>query len=739
MRFPAALISTAVLAGFSSLAGVTAQAAVTPAFPARDAAIATAGDQLAAINLEIQRRSKTPMSAATIELMCDGMLRAMSAINAAPHIAPAMGQIADALNAVPGFDADMDRCQARIDFAELRHREAAARLVQAGLQDDDPLTLTLAWAQLSAGDTSAAAASAQRFATARLHQGTLLPADAALVMLIQRHRGQPPTSALQTYLAQTGDAAWPRPVLSYLAEKMSQQELLQIAASLPPGQRDLAIDDAWFAIGARLRAEGRAEEAIAALQWLTIHGVADTRTDLLARSELRLLTPQDADVRQGLAAATANPPDYAAAKAAYLKAAARGVGSAEAALGFLAQHGKGEPADAKAAVGWYQKAADHHDADGMAYLGQAYELGMGVAQDANAAARWYARAAESGHIDASFSLGKFYLGGKGGLPVDRPAALKHLYDAAQLGNTEAQAWLARLHGYGVGTPADGDLAYYWATRAANGGSLAGSLSLGVALYHGWGIAPDPDRAVELWTKASSQGSGQALLYLSTASTEGRGTPKRWEAGFRLFLEGMRLSGRDTLLDMASLGDPDYVMRVAAILNEGGKADESAQLILTCARRDVARCQNSIGVDLQYTATPNLAQAAEWYRKAADQGYPQSLNNLADMYEKGLAVEIDIPRAIRMYRQAARQGYAFSLFSLGELNEQGKGMPADPYLAYLYYELASNAKQEDAPAGRSRVAKQLTGAQIGQARAAAAAWKAPQPLPDGLNDDGTGTR
>ncbi len=243
MRLPAALISTAVLVGFFSLSGVTAQAAVTPAFPARDAAIATAGDQLAAINLEIQRRSKTPMSAATIELMCDGMLRAMSTINAAHHIAPAMGQIADALNAVQGFDADMDRCQARIDFAELRHREAAARLAQAGLQDDDPLTLTLAWAQLSAGDTSAAAASAQRFAAARMHQGKLLPADAALVMLIQRHHGQPPTSALETYLAQTGDAAWPRPVLSYLAEKMSQQELLQIAASLPPGQRDLAIDD----------------------------------------------------------------------------------------------------------------------------------------------------------------------------------------------------------------------------------------------------------------------------------------------------------------------------------------------------------------------------------------------------------------------------------------------------------------------------------------------------------------
>jgi len=701
--------------------------------------VASAGEQLAAIKQEIERRSNTPVTADTIALMCGGVLQGMALLESAPQIAPSMGEIAKALNAVQGQNAELGRCQARIDIAEMRYADAAARLSQASLNDGDELTLLLAWAQLSAGDTAAAVQSAKRYAAARLQDNTLLPADAALVMLIVRHQPQPLTDALQTYLAQTRNAGWPRPVLSYLADTMSQQELLQIASGLDGRQRDLAMNDAWFAIGARLLADGQTEEAIAALQWSTIHGVPGSRTAMLAQGTLALLSPPDNDVRQSLAAATATPPDYAAARTAYLKAAARGVGSAEAALGFLALHGRGETADPAAAVAWYRKAADHGDADGKNYLGQAYEKGIGVAADQDLAARWYARAAEFGHYDASFNLGRFYLGGKGGLPVDRPAAFQHVHAAAQLGNASAQAWLTAMYGYGIGTSRDADLAYYWASRAAQHDNLDGIVSLGQALYHSMGVAPDAERAVELWSRAASNDSARAMYYLSTAYETGTGVPKRWETGFGLYMKGLKIGNPDQMLDLASLGEPDYAYRLMSMLREGGRSEQADGVLRACAQREVARCQNSMGVNFQHTDNPNLVEAAQWYRKAADQGHPQSLNNLADMYEKGLGVEVDLPRAIRMYRQGARQGNATSLFSLGELYETGKGMAADPYLAYVYYELGARRGWKDADAARNRIAKRLSSAQIKQARATIDALKAYQPLPDGLNEDGTGAR
>jgi hypothetical protein len=46
------------------------------------------------------------------------------------------------------------------------------------------------------------------------------------------------------------------------------------------------------------------------------------------------------------------------------------------------------------------------------------------------------------------------------------------------------------------------------------------------------------------------------------------------------------------------------------------------------------------------------KAAEWYQKAADQGYSRALSNLAYLYEKGLGVPQDPVKALNLYRRAA---------------------------------------------------------------------------------------
>ena len=51
-----------------------------------------------------------------------------------------------------------------------------------------------------------------------------------------------------------------------------------------------------------------------------------------------------------------------------------------------------------------------------------------------------------------------------------------------------------------------------------------------------------------------------------------------------------------------------------------------------------------------------AQAAQWFRKAAEQGVAQAQYNLGVMYAKGRGVRQDGEQAVQWFRKAVEQGY-----------------------------------------------------------------------------------
>jgi TPR repeat protein len=61
-----------------------------------------------------------------------------------------------------------------------------------------------------------------------------------------------------------------------------------------------------------------------------------------------------------------------------------------------------------------------------------------------------------------------------------------------------------------------------------------------------------------------------------------------------------------------------------------------------------------------------AEAANWYRKAAEQGHITAQNNLGVMYERGLGVEQDYAEAASWYRKAAEQGNTDAIKALERL-------------------------------------------------------------------------
>ncbi len=143
--------------------------------------------------------------------------------------------------------------------------------------------------------------------------------------------------------------------------------------------------------------------------------------------------------------------------------------------------------------------------------------------------------------------------------------------------------------------------------------------------------------------------------------------------------------------------------------------------------------NGEGVDQDY------AEAAMWYRKAADQGYARAQSALGWMYTSGHGVLQDYAEATKWYRKAAEQGDAEGQSNLGFMYELGHGVPKNHVFAHMWLNLASAHRRTDfADYGnmadimyeqtksdanlRDELAKKMTAEQIDEAQRLAREWK-----------------
>ena len=97
-------------------------------------------------------------------------------------------------------------------------------------------------------------------------------------------------------------------------------------------------------------------------------------------------------------------------------------------------------------------------------------------------------------------------------------------------------------------------------------------------------------------------------------------------------------------------------------------------------------QDGIGTKRDYE------QCVYWYQKSADLGNPVAINNLADKYEHGLGVPLDLDMAIGLYQQVVGQVIAADL-SLGRMYLEGRGVEQDFELARKYLNVVLDARIE----------------------------------------------
>jgi S1-C subfamily serine protease len=153
-------------------------------------------------------------------------------------------------------------------------------------------------------------------------------------------------------------------------------------------------------------------------------------------------------------------------------------------------------------------------------------------------------------------------------------------------------------------------------------------------------------ALRLWDAAAEQGVTQAEFYLAAMYASGRGVP------------------RD-------------LIKANAIYQH-------------CADADNGFCQNNLGIPFLHGrgGTVNKVLAAHYFALAAAKGLAHAITSLADCYENGNGVQVDLRKAVQLYTEAATKDYHIAHGSLGSLYERGLGLPRNDVYAAMHYLLAT---------------------------------------------------
>lgn len=180
------------------------------------------------------------------------------------------------------------------------------------------------------------------------------------------------------------------------------------------------------------------------------------------------------------------------------------------------------------------------------------------------------------------------------------------------------------------------------------------LEQAIAWYTGTAGRMDDDRARELLLDAQAGGGVLAQMWLARSLSRGR------------------------------MGLPQDTTRANTIA--GSVIDEARQLAEAGVLEAVFLVGTAFDEGLGVPADP--AQAAVWFRRAADRGHVLARHNLGNAYADGRGLAQDDAAAILWWRKAADAGDTVPQFRLGQMYEQGRGTGKDLATARQWYQRAA---------------------------------------------------
>ena len=289
-------------------------------------------------------------------------------------------------------------------------------------------------------------------------------------------------------------------------------------------------------------------------------------------------------------------------------------------LGEKYKNGINAEQNGELSVRYYRIAAELGFTRAQYKLGVCYFSGFGVEIDTNKALQWFEKAAKQGDINAKYNIGNIYewtnnpldtsafldtviyagillsvnkddidalgvlgaclIKGKGG-EKNEEKGFEYLKQAAEKGNSNAQAYIGYLFITGKGVEKNKEEAVKWFKMSANQGNSWGQRALGYYYLKTDDIKDNKKLAVYWLRKSANQGDSKSQRLLGVRYFLGEGVKRDYDLAFHWFEESAKRGNR--------MGENSL-----AICYEYGYG--------TIANRDKARY---------------------WYEKAAEKGDPNA--------------------------------------------------------------------------------------------------------------------
>lgn len=367
------------------------------------------------------------------------------------------------------------------------------------------------------------------------------------------------------------------------------------------------------------------------------------------------------------------------------RAAKRGDAAGELYLGWIYWSGQGTATYQVEAIKWFERAANDGLAAAQNRLGWHYLHGVGVTKNADQALAWFRKAAQQGYVNADYNLGTMYYSGVG-VTQDYSEAFKHFHLAAEKGNASAQCSLGYLYREGLGTPKDDHQSVLWYRKSADQGVAEAQKNLGDAFRVGKGIFQDYQEAAKLYRLAADQGDALAQNNLGWLFQQGLGVPMdpiEAEKWYQKAADRGETHAAANLAWMYARG----MYGPGKVVGQGAKAQVDSGGVAPnheLAEKWMSKAVDMNSPDGQYAMgyllisevddhgvhqDSNYPAAAEYFRKAAEQGNDKAQYELADLYFHWKLGDKARTNCIPWYLKAAAQGNVKAQSELSNVIQQ----------------------------------------------------------------------
>ena len=193
----------------------------------------------------------------------------------------------------------------------------------------------------------------------------------------------------------------------------------------------------------------------------------------------------------------------------------------------------------------------------------------------------------------------------------------------------------------------------------------------------------------------------------------------------------------SLAEAAAKGDTQALFEIAARYTDGRgvAADraEAAKWYKLAADRGLAPAQYRLAnlYEKANGVERNLSEAKRYYTLAAEQGNAGAMHNLAVLLASDAAGQPDFTAAAQWFIKASDLGVRDSQFNLAILYARGSGVKQDIEESYKWFAIAAKDGDADAAQKRDEVAGALNPQQLQSAKAKVDAWKV-KPLSEDAN-------